>query len=43
MTGEPGKAAAGTIAETDPLHPDAQFCLREFYAELNRCFAVGEA
>lgn len=30
-----------TIADTDPLHPDAQFCLREFYAELNRRFAVG--
>lgn len=41
MTERPRAATAITIRETDPLHPDAQFCLREFYAELNRRFAVG--
>jgi ribosomal protein S18 acetylase RimI-like enzyme len=40
MTERP-RTAAISIAETDPLHPHAQFCLRDFYAELNRRFAAG--
>jgi DNA-binding MarR family transcriptional regulator/GNAT superfamily N-acetyltransferase len=34
-------AAEIQIAVTDPAHPSAQYCLREYFAELERRFATG--
>jgi DNA-binding MarR family transcriptional regulator/GNAT superfamily N-acetyltransferase len=34
-------AAAVEIGERDPSHPSARYCLAEYYAELDRRFAIG--
>jgi DNA-binding MarR family transcriptional regulator/GNAT superfamily N-acetyltransferase len=34
-------AAMVTVAEVDPAHPDAQQCLRAYFAELDRRFETG--
>jgi DNA-binding MarR family transcriptional regulator/GNAT superfamily N-acetyltransferase len=34
-------AAMVTVAPTDPGHPHAQYCLREYFAELDRRFDAG--